>query len=268
MSHDANALWSRALPLLATQMTRATFDTWMRGTTAERDGDTLTVLVRDDLALDWIAHRLSRIIAQTMQMLGHTGPITYTIGAAPEASAGDDDLSPTKDTATPQNSDSRPTQARASVELVEFDPTKRGWIQAGSYAIRFWMAYLGQGPFCLWLALRSFAQTGAAWPSITALADIVANGDKQRLIGRQRGGKWVAGWLDELEQERIIWYKKDETGHYHFRVLDSLPLLTPTQTGRLRPGLQRAHDAFLQRANLDFEEWQQLTLPSLVGGEG
>lgn len=266
MSHDANTLWSRALPLLQGQMTRATFDTWIRGTAAELDGDVLTVLVRDDLALDWVAHRLSQIIAQTMQMLGHTGPIKYAIGAAP-APPNSSDI-PTDATDEPPEASARPTQARASVELVEFDPTKRGWVQVGSYAIRFWMAYLGQGPFCLWLALRSFAQAGAAWPSITTLADIVANGDKQRLIGRQRNGKWVPGWLDDLERERLIWYKKDESGHYHFRVLDSLPLLTPTQTGRLRPGLQRAHDAFLQRANLDFEEWQQLTLPSLVGGEG
>ena len=70
---DAQKLWQTVLGELQLQMTRATFDTWLRGTQALAfEDNTLTVHVRHAYAVDWLQNRLLPVIRRTLRR--HAGP--------------------------------------------------------------------------------------------------------------------------------------------------------------------------------------------------
>ncbi len=71
-----NQVWEQALQELEMQMTRATFDRWLRGSrvVGERDGG-IVVGVRDGYAVEWLQARLSAPVHRTLAaMLGR--PVT------------------------------------------------------------------------------------------------------------------------------------------------------------------------------------------------
>jgi hypothetical protein len=76
---DARELWTAALNDLALQMTRATFDMWLRGTpTLGFDADTLVVQVKNRAAQEWLESRLAPVIDRTLTRLaGRPLPIRY-----------------------------------------------------------------------------------------------------------------------------------------------------------------------------------------------
>ena len=249
-----NEVWQATLGELQLQMARETFNTWLKPTqAAELNNGTLTVRVPDGYVQEWLSSRLLNTIERTVaSVAGRELEVKFIVGLVIEPPS----------TSAHQVAAPEP---RASVELVEYDPTKRGFVQTSNYAIRFWMPYLGAGPFSLWLALRSFAYDASkvTWPSVKTLAAIVANSDRQRLIGRRKRGQWMPGYLEKLEQERVIWYQR--TGnHYKYRVLASLPLLTPDQVQTLPANIQEAHERFVRHCAIDYEEWVQLSLPTLT----
>ena len=159
--------------------------------------------------------------------------------------------------------------------MVAYDPTVRGWVMTANYAWQFWLAYLGAVPFALWNTLRSFPAAYQKkhrpfWPSIQTLADIITGGDRKRLLGREAcaGRGRTVGALEVLERERVVWVQRRGQGtsmRYMFRVLDHLPLLTPAQVATLSERLQERHARELARCEVDREEWEQLTLPTLAG---
>jgi len=81
MSRDAQQLWQQALQQLQLQMTRATFDTWLRGSRAVGiDGDEIMVYVRNAYAVDWLQSRLQRLIESTVERLaGQRLQVLYTV---------------------------------------------------------------------------------------------------------------------------------------------------------------------------------------------
>lgn len=83
-------LWREALGELEMQMTRATFDQNLRGTTATRDGDTLTVHARNPYAAARLAERLNALITKTVTArAGRPITVRYESPAAqPEAQHG------------------------------------------------------------------------------------------------------------------------------------------------------------------------------------
>jgi chromosomal replication initiator protein len=85
---SAQKLWQAALGELQLQMTRATFDTWLRGSrvVAYEDG-ALTLYVRHAYAVDWLQNRLLPTIKRVLQRLaGHDIKVIFT-AKAPEAEA-------------------------------------------------------------------------------------------------------------------------------------------------------------------------------------
>jgi chromosomal replication initiator protein len=70
---SAQKQWQTTLGELQLQMTRATFDTWLRGSqvTACQDG-TFTIYVKHAYAVDWLRNRLQPLIKRTLQR--HAGP--------------------------------------------------------------------------------------------------------------------------------------------------------------------------------------------------
>jgi chromosomal replication initiator protein len=77
---EAQRLWQVVLGELQLQMTRATFDTWLRGSQVTAcEEDTFVVRVRHAYAVDWLQNRLLPVIRRTLQR--HAGPgvqVTFT----------------------------------------------------------------------------------------------------------------------------------------------------------------------------------------------
>jgi chromosomal replication initiator protein len=70
---EAQKLWQAVLGELQLQMTRATFDTWLRGSRAiDFEDNALTVHVDHAYAVDWLQNRLLPIILRTLRR--HAGP--------------------------------------------------------------------------------------------------------------------------------------------------------------------------------------------------
>ncbi len=64
----AEELWQRVLLELEMQMTRATFDQWLRGTRALKlEAERIVVQVRDVYAREWIERRLAQTVIRTVQ---------------------------------------------------------------------------------------------------------------------------------------------------------------------------------------------------------
>ena len=64
---EARRIWTGSLEELRLQMTRATFDAWLRGSEVVETGDgCLTVAVRHAHAVDWLQHRLLPVIERTV----------------------------------------------------------------------------------------------------------------------------------------------------------------------------------------------------------
>ena len=75
---NSGELRESALKELALKMTRATFDTWLRGTwiasdeppPKDREGEErVVILARSTYAVDWLANRLSRTMVTTLSRL-------------------------------------------------------------------------------------------------------------------------------------------------------------------------------------------------------
>lgn len=70
---QAQKQWQAALGELQLQMTRATFDTWLRGSRVIGcEDDIFTIYVRHAYAVDWLQNRLQCVIQRTLQR--HAGP--------------------------------------------------------------------------------------------------------------------------------------------------------------------------------------------------
>ena len=286
MSSSNDDLWAAVLGELKLQMTEPTFDAWLRNTTGTVEGERLTVAVKNGYAKDWLESRLLTTVERTVaRVAGKTLGIVFRVdGEAPspapaprreeeeEVSELDQDL---------------PADCRFSVELVNFDPTSTGFVMTSNYAWQYWQPYLStierdrgartRVAWCLWNTLRAFPAAWSnrgrpEWPSIQTLADMVVC-SRKRITGRAPRGQGenlrqgFPGALEILEDEYIVWLHRSGTGAemlYSFRVLDNLPLLTPIQVAKLTLLLQERHAREMARCKLDYDEWEQLTLPSLL----
>ncbi len=254
--------WPAALESLRGQMAKATYDTWFSNTTATIDGDILTIHVGNSYGVVWMQQRLHDTISRAIaNVAGREIEVRYEVGGGPEEPASEPRARPT------------PEPGEFSVSLVSFDPAHWGQIVTQRYVLVFWQPLLGYS-FRVWQTLRAFAWTGEAegWPAIQTLADICANGNRVRLLGRAEriDRKAQVGALEILAQTRIIHVRTQGKGRrtqYFFRVLENLPLLTPRQVEGLTPALQQRHKEWLWKCSIDYEEWQQLSFESLIEPE-
>jgi len=222
---DAGTIWQHALGELQLQMTKATFDTWLRGSLATLDGDTLVIHCRSVYAVDWLAHRLSATISRVVDRLAgrHLG-LTFAADKQPDRDACEPDIAgPDPDPAGAGEDDRLDLQTITLPDLVSFEAEfnerirRRGFAMLTNYAIRFWSELLGPVPFLCWIA--AFARdkrdktkfTGLSQPvkfSIARLARIAANGRVQAVRGVWRkcpavgapGDKLTAAGADGVER--------------------------------------------------------------------
>jgi hypothetical protein len=155
---------------------------------------------------------------------------------------------------------------QVEVEVVDLEPTLRGYHISWNYSTRYWLPLLGPIPWAVWQTLLSFCFGGrdTCWPSISLIADIATGGNRNLVTGRWRGRGTnrcrQPGALDALEDAGLLSIQIDRTGRqtrYTFHVLREPPLLTPDQLSQLPPRLQQLHADLLTRCGIDQETYQQ-----------
>ena len=284
---DEKTVWDEILSNLEKQMTQATYATWLHDSQlVDLADDHLLVTVRNHYAVDWLSNRLQDTVLRTAaRVLGRPVEVTFVVAANGNQPVPDDDAA-----IDPSQTDIRP-DSRIAIELVNYDPLRAGFVMTSNYAWQYWLPYLAAREretgatntgiaFCLWNVLRSFPAAWAErgrpqWPTICTLADMVARGNRYKILGRNAYGKKrrynrTVGALEILEGEHIVWPRPIGHGRdtiYQFRVLDNLPLLVPAQIDKLSERLQERHAREIERCRLEFEQWQQLTLSSLLKDE-
>jgi len=80
-SNVSDQVWSAALGDLQLQMTRATFDTWLRDSRCLKfEANTFTIGVQNGYAKDWVEHRLRAPIKRTLARLtGQTVDVRFVV---------------------------------------------------------------------------------------------------------------------------------------------------------------------------------------------
>lgn len=81
--------WGEILVQLRSQLTKATFDTWLKDTRlAARDGDRFTLVVKNGFARDWLEHRLQGVIRRAIAQAASLPPdqleLLFRVGAPSE----------------------------------------------------------------------------------------------------------------------------------------------------------------------------------------
>ncbi len=248
MTDSTSDLWSACLSWLQTSMASAAFYDNLAGSTARMEDDTMRIRVSTALAAERCDARLRPVIERNLARLGYTGPIAFDPPSPPEIA--------------PAPAPMPEADHEISVTLVAPDLSRIGWVPTSGYELRFWLPYLGRGPFCAWQLLRAFAysahRNGGDWPSLDTLAAILDT-DRRQLTGRPDR----AGWLPRLRDEQIIDWSSATSRRYEYTVLESLPLLTPAQASDLRPHLTQFHRHWLESAEVDLLTWSRVTVRTL-----
>lgn len=75
------SIWSAVLRELQMQLTRATFDTWLRNTTlVGREEDQFTIKVPTPAAAEWLGNRLRPVVERTLSaVVGHTCRVKFVL---------------------------------------------------------------------------------------------------------------------------------------------------------------------------------------------
>jgi len=263
---QAQRIWTAALGEMQLQMTKATFDTWLAGTEAlEFDDSRLVVAVASHYTKEWLENRLQVTIERTLTgILGY--PVCVAFLVTPAGSGGAPLV--TKELEA----------GEVAVKFYEWDPMRRGFLMMPKYCEWFWQPLLGCVTYATYRFLRSLDKQNEGWgrwhfvkvDEIAATLDV----NRQKITGVERkkkdgsGKYWQAGAFDGLQQAAVA--RVEILGHgkknisYRISCLHELPLLVPQQVERLREELQIKHARFLQETSIEYEEWQQLEIPSLV----
>jgi hypothetical protein len=219
--------------------------------------------VSNAFALEWLDNRLRVTIERTLTgILGYPVRVKFLVTQVLDPGA-----------AGVTKLDLEPGQM--AVKFYEFSPKGEGFLQTPKYDIWFWQPVVGCVPWATYQFLRCEEKLNRGWGDwfVVTVEELAATlgVSRQQITGVQRKGKkgkyWQAGALDRLEAAGIAKVERLGSGRnilYHVSCLHSLPLLTPQQVERLDPLLQEQHADFLRRARIEYEEWKQLELPTLV----
>ena len=158
--------------------------------------------------------------------------------------------------------------------------TRLGFLRTPVYYDLFLQPLIGPVAYAIWRACKCLnwsdsqdTYTQDTVTSIYALAAIL-NCNRQKITGvkrRQNGvAYWQPGAFDRLRQERLALIREEGNGSklaYRLLVVNEPPLLCPLQVDRIPEKLQEAHARWLNKARLELEEWQQLSMDSLLALE-
>lgn len=264
---SSEQLWRDALSELEHTLTRATFNRWLtRSALAGVDGDSWTIVVPNEEARDWLDYRLRAPIERAVAAVaGRPVALAFAVGTAPSRNASGPEES-TEQGGAPAYDLPKPGPGQASIKVTKSDPNA-WYLSVPHYAQRFWRPILGIVPFTLWEVLRSYEFFYTAghdpFPTIEMLADSMGYGNRYTLLGRAASGarKEQEGAIDVLVRHRVChhWTEGQGTAVIHyFNVLETLPVLTPSQLATLSARKQREHGEYLKKfKGFNAETWQQ-----------
>lgn len=273
-------LWKATLGELELQMTKATFNTWLRDTKLLEDSPGKMVIgVRNEYAQDWLSQRLNDTIQRTLTAIVGE-PVAIEFEIVPSEPTSHHRPPDVPEPEPPPTEDSHPPKAgpgQAHITLFEVDPT-RGFVAVPHYALRFWRPLIGLIPFTLWEVLRSYGyfvrQGKDEWPTIEMLVDTISYGSRATILGRAAitgdsyENKAQVGAVDVLVQYRLARHNKAGEGRstvHYFDVLDSLPLLSPSQVEKLSKRKQAEHERFIALfKGFNVDAWQSIQAETLI----
>ena len=156
-------VWDIALGQLQLQMTRATFDTWVKDTSliSVEAGNEYIIETKNTFAKDWLEHRLLNTIERTLTNIVDTNvTLKFVVNTHEKVTVEGEATAVSTDQLVTSNDlsfqvQSDPSAARF-VEQVDFEHLwmKSGFTQVPDYAIRYWRIHLGRA-FDLWEFLLS-----------------------------------------------------------------------------------------------------------------
>jgi len=272
---DFNALWEAALGELSSQMTQATFDTWLRGSRCVGCEDGVVVVaVKSELAQDWLENRLQAMITRTLarvakRVVGVRFVVEEDVVPGPSPRRGGEQEDPSPSPTGEGESGAVPAEERGFV-VPEFDVHTAGWFPVSEYECRFWAPLLGRVGWRVWEIVRKAdrRKKKTEWTPVQrwtapALAEQVPCG-RQALVGVKRRVDGEEEWhhhpgaFERLVEERAATVeKRGKMRHttYWISVRVRLGLLRPDQVARLAARLQVQHDRWLAEHGFDAQEW-------------
>lgn len=214
----ADKIWQAALRELQLQMTKATFDTWVKNTRAISHEDGIFVIgVHDALARDWLENRLSTTVERTLVgIIGH--PVQVQFALLEESTA-----------AEPQEQQ-RTAASQKEGELLALEPIYATAASAiirpelnvatSLYSVQKWLPLLGVQRWTLVQVLRCLCvhsprrPDGTKWLTTTwkELADLLN-------VDRRTIGQWLAHEPipDQKPWHRLVPSTGEETAYLsHF----------------------------------------------------
>jgi len=158
-------IWTRALGQLQLQMTRATFEAWLKETAliSTEAGNVYVIETKNGFAREWLENRLVTTIQRTLASIVGTDVTLKFVTDTPDAALSPDDQAAPLCPSAVLTPHDLPFEVRLAddqavtfVEAVDFEQLwmKTGFTQVPDYAIRYWRTYLGRA-FDLWEFLIS-----------------------------------------------------------------------------------------------------------------
>lgn len=281
----AAQIWQACLGELTLQMTKATYDTWVKPTFAiSLESNILTIGVRNAYARQWLANRLHGMIERTVEHVSERRMVVnFVLKDTPPEIAPPPTVSAHGKTPPPPNDpDKPPTLKGGDVVVSKFQNPTQPFVMIQKYACMYWQPYLEQqarGAFATWFLLRcadkSFdtSITNKRRINVAIIAAMVGV-DRQLILGRTRtakgGEKWYdMGAFDVLVRERLARVEKVQGKNvrdvvYSVQVITELPLLTPAQVATLPPEVQRWHTLWLSDFKYDLDRWGKVEAATFI----
>lgn len=249
---QAQEVWNKIQNGLQGTMTKQTFDHLYSGSQATEirppaEGDTVPTLVVELATANSVEWATATMQEKTEHFIERY--LGYPLHIQYEA----------------RNHNAQTDDPEIHTELSDYNPQDSGFIVVSNYVSRYWQAYLGRGPFALWIVIRGYAwaaQKSGEWPTIGVLADILGV-DRHTITGRSRNGEWQDGYINVLENEGIM-VAKYRTNGYTYVVRDTLPLLTPIQATKMTQRMQAKHEAWLVQNHVNLEMWRRIAVQTII----
>jgi hypothetical protein len=152
-----------------------------------------------------------------------------------------------------------------------------GFLRTPVYYDLFLQPLIGPVAYAIWRVCKclnwSDAHQTYTQDTVTSVYSLAATlkCNRQKITGVKRRKNGVAYWqngaFDRLRDERLALIREEGSGSriaYRLLVVNEPPLLCPSQVARFSGRLQDAHADWLNKARLQLEEWQQLSMDSLL----
>ncbi len=195
-------VWQQTLDQLALQMTRQTFDSWLKNSElVSIEDDRYEVAVASSFAKDWLEHRLYGTVQRTLaQVAGRELQLAFVVCPPPGRNGSDPEPAPAPLASPgppPQAEETPPVPDDYQPFIIDFRDLGKetGYTALPYYMTEFWEPYLGTRAYMLWLKLISrdrrpiFRQSFTNWTppeelSFRELARLLAQAGHATLKGR------------------------------------------------------------------------------------